>query len=84
MDKKTHVIPFGYLSYNLEDSPLAFGLAVNAPFGLSTDWTNSGIRLADDPNFRAFWYGTNKLFLNGLFFSPFLEAGRGADDAGQE
>ena len=42
MDKKTHVIPFGYLSYNLEDSPLAFGLAVNAPFGLSTDWTNSG------------------------------------------
>jgi long-chain fatty acid transport protein len=42
MDKKTHVIPFGYLSYNMEDSPLAFGLAVNAPFGLSTDWTNSG------------------------------------------
>jgi len=42
MDKKNHVIPFAYLSYNLEDSPLAFSLAVNAPFGLSTDWTNSG------------------------------------------
>ncbi len=42
MDKKNHVIPFGYLSYNLEDSPLTFALAVNAPFGLSTDWTNSG------------------------------------------
>lgn len=42
MDKKTHIIPFGYVSYNLEDSPLAFSLAVNAPFGLSTDWTNSG------------------------------------------
>ena len=42
MDNKNHVIPFGYVSYNLEDSPLAFGLAVNAPFGLSTDWTSSG------------------------------------------
>jgi len=42
MDKKTHIIPFGYVSYNMEDAPIAFGLAVNAPFGLSTDWTNSG------------------------------------------
>jgi len=42
MDKKTHVIPFGYIGYKLEDTPIAFSLAVNAPFGLSTDWTNSG------------------------------------------
>ncbi len=27
------------------------------------------IAMADNPNFRAFWYGTNKLFLNALFFS---------------
>ena len=27
------------------------------------------ILFADDPNFRATWYGTNKLFLNSLFFS---------------
>ncbi|MEQ8469590.1 MAG: M14 family zinc carboxypeptidase [Marinoscillum sp.] len=26
------------------------------------------INFADNPNFRAFWYGTNKLFLNALFF----------------
>ncbi len=26
------------------------------------------ISFADNPNFRAFWYGTNKLFLNALFF----------------
>ena len=26
------------------------------------------ILLADNPNFRGFWYGTSKLFLNGLFF----------------
>lgn len=29
----------------------------------------SVILFADDPNFRAYWYGTNKLFLNALFFS---------------
>ncbi len=28
------------------------------------------VLLADDPNFRAIWYGTNKLFLNSLFLSP--------------
>lgn len=26
------------------------------------------ICLADNPNFRAFWYGTNKLFANAIFF----------------
>lgn len=26
------------------------------------------INFADDPNFRAFWYGTNRLFANALFF----------------
>lgn len=29
----------------------------------------SVILFADNPNFRAYWYGTNKLFLNALFFS---------------
>ncbi len=26
------------------------------------------ILLMDDPNFRAFWYGSNRLFLNAIFF----------------
>jgi hypothetical protein len=26
------------------------------------------ITFADNPNFRAFWFGTNKLFMNALFF----------------
>lgn len=26
------------------------------------------ITMTDNPNFRAFWYGTNKLFLNAIFF----------------
>jgi len=33
------------------------------------------IAMADNPNFRAFWYGTNKLLLNAIFFSPFVATG---------
>lgn len=34
------------------------------------------ILFADDPNFRATWYGTNKLFLNSLFFSSLFNPPR--------
>ncbi|MFP4621019.1 MAG: M14 family zinc carboxypeptidase [Bacteroidales bacterium] len=30
------------------------------------------ISFFDDPNFRAFWYGTNKLFLNAVFYGSIL------------
>ncbi|SFH24279.1 M14 metallopeptidase family protein [Pontibacter chinhatensis] len=30
------------------------------------------IAMPDNPNFRAFWYGTNKLFLNSIFFSQII------------
>jgi hypothetical protein len=30
------------------------------------------ILTTDNPNFRAFWYGTNKLFLNGIFFGSII------------
>lgn len=30
------------------------------------------ISLVDNPNFRAFWYGTNKLFLNSIFFGHLM------------
>ena len=36
----------------------------------------SVILYADDPNFRAIWYGTNKLFLNSLFFSTAFDPPR--------
>lgn len=32
------------------------------------------ILFADDPNFRGTWYGTNKLFLNALFFGSMIAA----------
>jgi len=32
------------------------------------------ISFVDDPNFRAFWYGSNKLFLNSLFFGRVINS----------
>ena len=34
----------------------------------------SVILFADNPNFRGYWYGTNKLFMNAVFFSKVFEA----------
>ncbi len=31
------------------------------------------IVFADNPNFRAYWYGTNKLFMNSLFYGQIVE-----------
>jgi hypothetical protein len=33
------------------------------------------ILMSDDPNFRAFWFGTNKLFLNAIFFGQTIRSG---------
>lgn len=33
------------------------------------------VTFTDNPNFRAFWYGTNKLFSNAIFFGPIIERG---------
>ena len=30
---------------------------------------------ADNPNFRAFWYGTNRIFLNAVFFGDVISGG---------
>ena len=31
------------------------------------------IRMVDNPSFRGFWYGTNKLYLNAIFFGDTLD-----------
>ncbi|MHA7100104.1 M14 family metallopeptidase [Roseivirga pacifica] len=30
------------------------------------------VSLVDNPNFRAFWFGTNKLMMNAIFFGPII------------
>jgi hypothetical protein len=31
------------------------------------------VRMVDNSNFRAFWYGTSKLYLNAVFFGPIVK-----------
>ena len=50
--------------------------------GVIVSGTGGGkvICLADNPNFRAFWYGTNKIFANAIFFGNTI-SGRGVEYA---
>jgi hypothetical protein len=32
------------------------------------------ISFMDNPNFRGFWYGTNRLFMNAIYFGPLISA----------
>ena len=38
------------------------------------------IGIVDDPNFRAFWQGTNKMFFNAMFFGRTISGGATTDD----
>ena len=42
----------------------------NAPF--ASVHSNRVISLYDNTNFRAYWYGTNKVFMNAIFFGQIL------------
>lgn len=35
------------------------------------------VAFTDNPNFRAFWYGTNKMFTNAIFFAPVISRSAG-------
>ena len=35
------------------------------------------VLIADQLNFRGYWYGTNKLFANAVFFAPVVDAEAG-------
>jgi hypothetical protein len=42
--------------------------------------TGRVIAIADNPNFRAFWLGGTKLFLNAIFFGKLIDAGSARAD----
>ena len=60
----------GYLHRDLE--PLLRNSASVVVSGLRSGRV---ILMTDNPNFRAFWFGTNKLFLNAIFFGSTLRQG---------
>lgn len=68
------------------DNPLASGyisdeneetIAGTAAIVVSRYGGGKVIAMTDNPNFRAFWYGTNKLFANSIFFGPNIRGNSG-------
>ena len=58
----------GFISEeNLEDN-----LKPSASLVVSPQGSGRVVLFADNPNFRGSWYGTNKLFLNALFFGSLI------------
>lgn len=68
------------------DDPLASGyvsdenlekLKGTAAIVVSDMGSGRVISMTDNPNFRAFWFGTNKLFMNAIFFGQTIDGRSG-------
>lgn len=57
----------GYISEEKEEM-----LRNTAGVGIAPYGEGIVIALTDNPNLRAFWYGTNKLFMNSIFFGKVM------------
>ena len=55
-------------------------LVTKAALRQMADGAGRVINIADDPNFRAFWFGGSKLFMNAIFFGRIIEASTGRTD----
>jgi hypothetical protein len=42
------------------------------PFAVQNFGKGKVIVFSDNTNFRAFWYGTNKLMINAIFFADLM------------
>ena len=51
------------------------GVKESAVIRVSAQGRGRIIGFADNPNFRAFWFGTNKLFMNSIFFGQIISGG---------
>ncbi|MGM0631553.1 MAG: M14 family zinc carboxypeptidase [Pseudomonadota bacterium] len=69
---------------NYTDAPLASGyvsdenlekLAGTAAIVVGGQGDGRVIAMTDNPNFRAFWYGTTRLFMNAVFFGHTIDDG---------
>ena len=58
----------GYISEENLDS-----ISSTVPLQIKKLGQGNVVAFTDNTNFRAFWYGTNRLFLNALFFGSTIE-----------
>lgn len=82
--KNPYATPFYY-----GDNPLQSGWvskvnanAVKNSAAVIVNTVGSGrvINIADNPNFRAFWLGGTKLFMNAIFFGRIIDPATGRTD----
>lgn len=60
----------GYVSARNQELLAGSASAAVVPVG-----SGRALLLVENPNFRAYWYGTSRLFVNALFFGPITRAG---------
>ena len=58
----------GYIPDRKEEA-----LRNTAAVGVTKSGKGTIIVFTDNPNFRAYWYGTNKVFMNSLFYGQLIE-----------
>lgn len=79
--KNPYASPFTYGSKPLQSGWLSqqnYSVLKNsAAVIVNTVGSGRVINIADNPNFRAFWLGSSKLFLNAIFFGRSIDAGSG-------
>ncbi|MGF1556069.1 M14 family metallopeptidase [Paucihalobacter sp.] len=75
-DKQSYNNPIQYTSKPLLSGyiskPNLDSLANTVPFKVNRLQRGKVIVFTDNTNFRAFWYGTNKLLMNAVFFGKFM------------
>lgn len=79
--KNPYATPFYYGSKPLQSGWVskenADAIKNSAAVVVNTIGNGRVINIADNPNFRAFWLGGTKLFMNAIFFGRNIDAGSG-------
>lgn len=82
--KNPYATPFYYGSKPLQSGWVSqenYGAIKNsAAVIVNTVGNGRVINIADNPNFRAFWLGGSKLFMNAIFFGRIIDAAAGRTD----
>ena len=75
--------------YVYKEKPLQSGFITQANYNavknsaavmVNTLGAGRVISIADNPNFRAFWLGGTKLFMNAIFFGNIIDAASGRNE----
>ena len=82
--KNPYATPFYYGSKSLQSGWVSqenyTAIKNSAAVIVNTVGNGRVINIADNPNFRAFWLGGSKLFMNAIFFGKIIDAATGRTD----